>query len=437
VIELLKIGAVFAVMIVLIRLKWRIGYVLLCGALILGLLFRMSPPLIARTGISAAIAPATVNLLAAVLLITILGAVLKHIENLKRLIVAMEGLFRDLRLVAAAAAAFVGFLPMPGGAMLSAPMVEEVSTRYPLNPEQKTLINYWFRHVWEYFFPLYPGIVLTVAVLSVPLNNVVIAQFPLTLAAILAGLLFYLRPLPRPEPASSPAPASNVAVAREASPSLGEANQPAPPLSNKSARHLKSLFVAVWPVVLVIVATLGFRVPLALSLVGALILLIAITRIPWRDMRRIIVSSVTPELVLLILGVMVFKTMIEASGAVTVIPEFLVSIGISPLIVIYAVPFAVGLITGLTVAYIGIAFPILVHLLAPNGINLTYVMLAYSGGFMGVIASPVHLCLVLTKGYFGADFGRVYRLLIPAVLFTTLITVLLVLAGWPPHAFYR
>jgi integral membrane protein (TIGR00529 family) len=416
VIQLLKTGIVFAVMIVLIRLKLRIGYVLLAGALILGFLFGVRPAKIALTALSAAVEPRTLNLVAVVLLITILGALLRHIENLKRLIVAMEGLLRDARLVAAAAAAFVGLLPMPGGAMLSAPMVEEASARYPLTGAQKTAINHWFRHIWEYIFPLYPGIILTVAILGISINELVLANFPLTLAAILAGLLFYLRPIaashPSPEAATAPTTASGSAV--------------------RLTTHLKSLLIAVWPVVLVIVATLAFGVPLILSLVGTLAVLVAIKRIPWRDLWKIVVASVTLELVILIVGVMVFKAMIEESGAVMVIPEFLVSLGISPLVVLFTVPFIVGILAGLTVAYVGIAFPILMHLIAPNGVNLTHTMLAYAGGFMGVMASPVHLCLILTKDYFGANLGRVYRLLIPAVLFVTVIVVLLVLSGWPP-----
>lgn len=432
-IQLLKTAIVFAVMIVLIRLKLRIGYVLLAGALILGFLFGMPPAKIAMTALSAAVEPRTLNLVAVVLLITILGAVLRHIENLKRLIVAMEGLLPDARLVAASAAAFVGLLPMPGGAMLSAPMVEEASARYPLTGAQKTAINHWFRHVWEYIFPLYPGIILTVAILGISINELVLANFPLTLAAILAGLLFYLRPLTT----SPPSPSPEHPAGATSSPPPEAALRTASRSGARVRTHLKSLLIAVWPVVLVIVATLAFGVPLVLSLIGTLAVLIAVMRIPWRDLWKIVVASVTLELVLLIVGVMVFKTMIEESGAVTVIPEFLVSLGISPLIVLFAVPFIVGILTGITVAYVGIAFPILMHLIAPNGVNLTYTMLAYAGGFMGVMASPVHLCLVLTKDYFGANLGRVYRLLIPAVLFVTAVAALLVLSGWPPQAFYR
>jgi len=83
-----------------------------------------------------------------------------------------------------------------------------------------------------------------------------------------------------------------------------------------------------------------------------------------------------------------------------------------------AVPFLVGLLTGLTIAPVGITFPILMPLLQGAG-RMEHFMLAYVGGYMGVMLSPVHLCLVLTREYYGADFWRTYRLVIPLVAVVT------------------
>ena len=34
---------------------------------------------------------------------------------------------------------------------------------------------------------------------------------------------------------------------------------------------------------------------------------------------------------------------------------------------------------------------------------------AFASGYVGVLLSPVHLCLVLTREYFGASMGGIYR----------------------------
>ena len=55
-------------------------------------------------------------------------------------------------------------------------------------------------------------------------------------------------------------------------------------------------------------------------------------------------------------------------------------------------------------------------------------MLAYAGGYAGVMLSPVHLCLVLTAEYFKADLGAVYREVVKPVLAVLLVAVFAYLA---------
>ncbi|MCF6334926.1 MAG: DUF401 family protein, partial [Spirochaetales bacterium] len=51
--------------------------------------------------------------------------------------------------------AIIGLLPMPGGALFSAPLVDDCDEGAKIDPVLKTKINYWFRHIWEYTWPLY------------------------------------------------------------------------------------------------------------------------------------------------------------------------------------------------------------------------------------------------------------------------------------------
>jgi len=73
--------------------------------------------------------------------------------------------------------------------------------------------------------------------------------------------------------------------------------------------------------------------------------------------------------------------------------------------------------TGLTIAFVGITFPFLLPLMGGMSPEPGLVAFAFASGFAGVMLSPVHLCLVLTREYFGADFAQVYhRLLLPSLL---------------------
>ena len=43
---------------------------------------------------------------------------------------------------------------MPGGAIFSAPLVKGAAEGLDATPGQLSLVNYWFRHVWEVAWPL-------------------------------------------------------------------------------------------------------------------------------------------------------------------------------------------------------------------------------------------------------------------------------------------
>jgi len=103
---------------------------------------------------------------------------------------SLMGLIRDQRIIMATAPALIGLLPSVGGALFSAPMVEEVSKGAKITPERKTFINYWFRHLWEYVSPLYPGIVLAAAITNIPFNKLALIQAPLTFITILIGIIY-------------------------------------------------------------------------------------------------------------------------------------------------------------------------------------------------------------------------------------------------------
>jgi hypothetical protein len=55
----------------------------------------------------------------------------------------------------------------------------------------------------------------------------------------------------------------------------------------------------------------------------------------------------------------------------------------------------------------------------------------YAGVIAGYIASPLHLCLVLTNSYYRSELSRVYRYLVPSAiaLFTVVMVYRLALNG--------
>jgi hypothetical protein len=113
---------------------------------------------------------------------------------------------------------------------------------------------------------------------------------------------------------------------------------------------------------------------------------------------------------------MVFKFTLENSGAVQLISHYFAEQQIPLLPLLFILPFVTGLLTGITMAPVGSTFPLLISI--AGGVNLADIAFAFASGYAGVLLSPVHLCLVLTREYFKADLLRTYR---PIIISTTVL----------------
>ena len=195
--EIIKLLVVIAVIIFLIRKKWNLGYIILLASLLLGLLFGLNPKEIGINFVQAIIDLVTIRLIGIIVLVLLLSSILRKIESLKDIVDSLQKLVKDYRLILAVIPSFLGLLPMPAGAMFSAPMVDEVGDRTGLGAEEKTFVNYWFRHLWEFVWPLYPSIILLSALLGVEVREIIMVQFPISLVALILGLIWEQRCLKR------------------------------------------------------------------------------------------------------------------------------------------------------------------------------------------------------------------------------------------------
>jgi integral membrane protein (TIGR00529 family) len=389
VLDLLKLAGILALIIALLRLRWNLGLVLILAAGLSGWLFGRPAGDLALDALNATLDPLTLRLVAIVLLITFLGEILRSTLQLEGLIRSLGDLIADPRWLLALMPMLIGLLPMVGGAMFSAPMVDEASRRLDIDPERRTFLNYWFRHTMEPVFPLYPALVLAAGLMGVPVQTLTVSQWPLFAAAVVGGVLFGLLGIP-------------------AAPPLGDGRP-------GRRETLALLLQSIWPIALVLILSVAFKVDLILSLLVTIVLLVIVERLRPRqlwDLARRTPLGIVPVIV----GAMIFRRVLETSNAVELVSESLANLGIPLAVIVFAVPFVPGLLTGLTVAAFAISFPIVFPLVGPDVVSSGYGLLAYAGGMVGLMLSPMHLCLSLTRVYFRAEWGGIYRRLVPAVI---------------------
>jgi integral membrane protein (TIGR00529 family) len=365
-----------------------------------GLLFGLAPLDLALEILAAAVDPLTLRLAMIVLLITFLGGTLRNTLQLEGLIQSLSSLISDRRWLLALLPMLIGLLPMVGGAMFSAPMVAEASRGLNISRERQTFVNYWFRHTMEPVFPLYPSLVVAAALMGVTLQALSVAQIPLLLALLAGGLLFGLVGVPR----------------------SGAGDRK----SDERTATLLLLLKSIWPIVLVLVLSVALGLDLILSLLLTLAALILVQRLGPRRLWSV-AQAMPLGTVPIIFGAMIFRRVLESSGAVEAVSGALGSLGIPVGIIVFVVPMIGGLLTGLAVAAFAIGFPIVFPLVGPDVLANGYGVLAYTGGLVGLMISPVHLCLSLTREYFGATWGGVYRRILPAALLVAATAVIVVL----------
>lgn len=403
---MLEILLIFAIVMIAIRLNFSLGNGFLIGTVCMGLVFGMPFSGILQSVLGTLVQANTIALCTIVSLILILSHSMEEIGQMTRLMDRYQGLVNHHLLNLIVFPALIGLLPMPGGTVFSAPMVKNLGRRLDLSGARLSYINYWFRHIWEYCWPLFPGVLLATTLSGIDIWTFAALLSPLTVAALGFGC-WPLRNLKNAGPEISPPVASNDG-------------------------RMKAFLYELQPILLVIGMGLGLQATLnflpqrlASGIPGEsgmiISLLLAIgwvwhrNRMTGSQWRGLVFRREMAAMIYMIVGILMFKGVLQDSGAAQVVSRELIQLKIPLFLIVIVLPMLVGAVCGITVAFVGTTFPVLVSLIVSSGqggLMPAYVMLAMVSGFTGVLFSPLHLCLVLSNQYFGITPAGVHRYLI-------------------------
>jgi len=352
------------------------------GALILGI-FTMPPSELAWKFWSSFVDLSVILLALAVGLIPIIGGGLSQSGQ-------MEDLVRNLRIGKKAflgfSPALIGMLPMPGGALLSAPLVEQVGKDMPR--EKKAGLNVWFRHVLYLVYPLSPALIVSITMANLDIYQALPYLASFLVFSVALGYFFFLR---------------NVRGRMEYDQKLS---------MKKLFTPLTIIFVA--PILDFSVKTLfPTLVKEAATLIGvatSLTLVLAIGRIGLKDFFQISRKSKPWDFALIIIGMIVFHNVFKASG----IPELITEGQITPEILCVGVGFVLGFATGRIQLPAAIIIPIFATKFGAMPAQVFAIM--FFSIFLGYVLTPVHPCVALTAKFFSADLKDFFREVVPPAL---------------------
>ncbi len=404
-----KVLFAFVLMLVGMRFKAGLGLSILAGGLAMGLLFGLGPVEFVQTGAMALIQEKFLFLVAIVGFILILSDAMERSGQSRRLMDALSGFLTSPRLRLVFFPALIGLLPMPGGAVFSAPMVKTVSEDMRIKNSDRAMLNYWFRHVWELCWPLYPGIILTVALADIPIIDLISRSWPATPIMFLTGWFFFLRPgvLDAGDLVFTDLPAkrSKGAVMKEGLPLL---------IAIVGAIGLEGGIATFLP-------GMDFEWGVISALLLAVVCVMAQnTSLGFSFLRSVMVKKSLWSMIFVIVAIFVFKDVMQAAGVVREMSR--VAGGEAALIASATfLPFLVGMVAGINVAFVGATFPLLLGVLNTLGMQdqtIPYLILASFCGFTGVMVSPIHICFILTCQYFECDLATTWRkVVMPGMVF--------------------
>jgi len=403
--NVLGVVVAFVVIILLINKKFNFGVSLILGSLILGIFSLQTIELvdIPKAFIEASIysfndqqiVTETIELVFLLMLIYILAKCMQETEAIKKLIDSLRTFFSKGGTLGVIPAVY-GLMPVPGGALFSAPMISEEGKKYLLKKNQKNFLNVWFRHIW---FPIYPISSAMILICSEKFSNIniyhlILVNIPAFIASIIIGIIY-----------------------------LKKFIKKASIQQTKSEKNYTGLIYLLPPIVpLFFYGVLQFfDFPqirsFLIGVVFSIIFLYFLIKISFKEYIQIIKKSITWKLALAIFGIMIFREMFDVSKANILIADMIGRLPFPALLIIIVIPLLLGLLTGYNLGAIALSYFLVEPFFPFTGINIIgLTSIIFISSLVGYLISPIHLCNVLSSEYLKTDTTRMYKMYIPAAI---------------------
>ena len=317
----------------------------------------------------------TWDLLLCLYFVMCLEVELRKSGSLHGMVVTLRNIFSSNKVTLAFMPAFLGLLPSLGGARFSAPIVQEASEGIAVDDEEKSAINLWFRHIFEFSNPLMPGVILACGIANVTIGDLIDQVGWVTILCFILGWIFLIIPLKITDPEK----ATNT--------------------QHDRTIDWKSLVLAFGPIVTSFLLIVAFNVQAALAM--GLVVVAFIPLYFWFkrpiSVKSVFTESLDKKLFFNVVCILYFIQLLTVIGTLDEIVNVFNNSALPQAVIVACLSFIFGVMTGMGQGYIAIVMPI-VALMAPGNIVLVGIAMVY--GMAGQMVTPTHLCILVTVEYF-------------------------------------
>lgn len=371
----LVVIAAMILIVVLLRFKVLIGPAILSGGLLIWLFESRSFEKLWIAFTETLTMQRTWDLLLCLYFVMCLEVELRKSGSLHGMVVTLRNIFSSNKVTLAFMPAFLGLLPSLGGARFSAPIVQEASEGIAVDDEQKSAINLWFRHIFEFSNPLMPGVILACGIANVSIGDLIDQVGWVTILCFVLGWIFLIIPLKITD--------------------LEKATN----TQHDCTIDWKSLVLAFGPIVTSFLLIVAFNVQAALAM--GLVVVAFIPLYFWFkrpiSVKSVFTESLDKKLFFNVICILYFIQLLTVIGTLDEIVSVFNNSSLPQAVIIACLSFIFGVMTGMGQGYIAIVMPI-VALMAPGNIVLVGIAMVY--GMAGQMVTPTHLCILVTVEYF-------------------------------------
>jgi integral membrane protein (TIGR00529 family) len=350
----------------------------------------------------------TISVVLATFGIMLLSQLYKETGVINRLSESLSRIIRNSKVVLSLLPAVIGFLPVAGGALMSAPLVDSEAEKLKLKGDKKAYVNLWFRHT---IFPVYPVsqvLITTAALTEISIALIILRQIPVVIVMIIAGYLIGFWKVSNPKNKEN----SNV--------------------KSGSNTDSQDFFIAFSPILATIVVVIGLGLvgfslseqgfDVLIATLAGLVVLIAISKTNFQVFAKPFKSWGIYGVTFAAYGAFLLRNTMVATGIADTLKTFVTNGSIDIVLLLTVIPAILGFLTGSPLAGVSIGVSILAGIIT---FSPETAALLYMSAYLGYVVAPTHLCFTFTADYFKCPLGKIYKYVIPSFL-VTFTTALLV-----------
>jgi len=329
----------------------------------------------------------TISLVVATFGIMLLSLLYKETKVIDILSESLSKIVKNSKLIVSMLPAVMGLLPVGGGALMSAPLVEAETEKLGLKEDKKTYVNLWFRHT---IFPVYPVsqvLILAALLTGLTLTSLILRQIPVVISMVAVGYLVGLRKTPKTKEKEN--------------------------VKTNRGSELKRFSITFSPILATIITVIIFSIDVSIAVFIGIAVLLLIAKPNPKTFIKPFKNWTIWGITLAAYGAFLLRNMAEAIGISQIFGSFVTNGNIDALLLLTIIPAFLGAMTGSPSGGIAISVSILTGIVSftPKSASLLYI-----SSYLGYVVAPNHLCLVLTAEYFKCSLGKLYKYLIPSLI---------------------